>query len=309
MEKILITGATGNYGYTVIEELLKNGVDKKSIYAMARDEVKAKLLTPFGVNIVFGNYNDYNSMINAFAGIDKLLFVSSGELGNRSEQHRQVVKAAKNAKVDIAVHLDHGLKIDTVQQALDFGFTSVMFDGSRYDLPENIRLTSQVVEMAAKTGATTEAELGVVGGSEDGSENNKIVCTDPEVAESFAKKTGVDALAVAIGNAHGHYAAAPKLRYDVLEEISKRVRIPLVLHGGTGISPADFRRCIEYGVHKINIATANFDALTKEAERYFEQDGSYNYFQLNEAMVQGVYQNIKRHILIFNNQIPLDKIL
>ncbi len=220
-----------------------------------------------------------------------------------------MMKAAKNAKVDIAVHLDHGLKIDTVQQALDFGFTSVMFDGSRYDLPENIRLTSQVVEMAAKTGATREAELGVVGGSEDGSENNKIVCTDPEVAESFAKKTGVDALAVAIGNAHGHYAAAPKLRYDVLEEISKRVRIPLVLHGGTGISPADFRRCIEYGVHKINIATANFDALTKEAERYFEQDGSYNYFQLNEAMVQGVYQNIKRHILIFNNQVPLDKIL
>ncbi len=220
-----------------------------------------------------------------------------------------MMKAAKNAKVDIAVHLDHGLKIDTVQQALDFGFTSVMFDGSRYDLPGNIRLTSKVVEMAAKTGATTEAELGVVGGSEDGSVNNKIVCTDPEVAESFAKKTGVDALAVAIGNAHGHYAAAPKLRYDVLEEISKRVRIPLVLHGGTGISPADFRRCIEYGVHKINIATANFDALTKEAERYFEQDGSYNYFQLNEAMVQGVYQNIKRHILIFNNQIPLDKIL
>jgi len=220
-----------------------------------------------------------------------------------------MMQAAKNAKVDIAVHLDHGLKIDTVQQALDFGFTSVMFDGSRYDLPENIRLTSQVVEMAARTGATTEAELGVVGGSEDGSENHKIVCTDPEVAESFAKKTGVDALAVAIGNAHGHYAAAPKLRYDVLEEISKRVRIPLVLHGGTGISPADFRRCIEYGVHKINIATANFDALTKEAERYFEQDGSYNYFQLNEAMVQGVYQNIKRHILIFNNQIPLDKIL
>lgn len=220
-----------------------------------------------------------------------------------------MIKAAKNAKVDVAVHLDHGLKIDTVQQALDFGFTSVMFDGSRYDLPENIRLTKQVVEMAAKTGASTEAELGVVGGSEDGSENNKVVCTDPEVAEKFAEQTEVNALAVAIGNAHGHYAIVPKLRFDVLEKVAKRVNIPLVLHGGTGISPQDFRKCISYGVRKINIATANFDAITQEAGKYFQEDGTHNYFKLNEAMVRGVCQNVKRHIQIFNNQIPLEQIL
>jgi len=220
-----------------------------------------------------------------------------------------MIKAAKDAKVDIAVHLDHGLILETVRQALDLGFTSVMFDGSRYDLPENIGLTCQVVKMAKETGATTEAELGVVGGSEDGSENCEIVCTDPAVAESFAKTTGVDALAVAIGNAHGHYAGVPKLRLDVLEEIDKRVKVPLVLHGGTGISPTDFRSCISYGVRKINIATANFDALTEEAYNYFKQDGPYNYFSLNEAMVQGVYQNVKRHIQIFNNQVPLNQIL
>lgn len=219
-----------------------------------------------------------------------------------------MVKAAKCSKVDIAVHLDHGLTLETVKQALDLGFTSVMFDGSRYDLPENIELTRQVVKIAEKTGATTEAELGVVGGSEDGSENCKIICTDPAVAESFAEKTGVDALAVAIGNAHGHYVAVPKLRLDVLEKINKRVKIPLVLHGGTGISPEDFRNCISYGVRKINIATANFDALTDEAYNYFKHDGPYNYFSLNEAMVQGVYQNVKRHIQIFNNQIPLNQI-
>lgn len=120
MDKILITGATGNYGYTVIEELLKNGVDKKSIYAMARDEVKAKLLTPFGVNIVFGNYNDYNSMIDAFSGIDKLLFVSSGELGNRSEQHRQVVKAAKNAKVKHIFYTSQIHKTDNPSSPMKF---------------------------------------------------------------------------------------------------------------------------------------------------------------------------------------------
>jgi fructose-bisphosphate aldolase, class II len=219
-----------------------------------------------------------------------------------------MIKAARYSKVDIAVHLDHGLALETVKQALDLGFTSVMFDGSRYDLPQNMELTCQVVKMAKTTGATTEAELGVVGGSEDGNEKCKIVCTDPAVAESFAEKTGVDALAVAIGNAHGHYAAVPKLRLDVLEEIDRRVKIPLVLHGGTGISPEDFRNCISYGVRKINIATANFDALTDGAYDYFQHDGPYNYFSLNEAMVQGVYENVKRHIQIFNNKIPLDQI-
>lgn len=220
-----------------------------------------------------------------------------------------MIQAAKCSKVDIAVHLDHGLALDTVKQALDLGFTSVMFDGSKYDLPQNMELTRRVVEMAEKFGATTEAELGVVGGSEGGNENCKIVYTEPSVAESFAEETGVDALAVAIGNAHGHYAAVPKLRLDVLEEIDKRVKIPLVLHGGTGISPEDFRNCISHGVRKINIATANFDALTYEVQDYFKHGGPYNYFSLNEAMVQGVYQNVKRHIQIFNNRVPLDQIL
>lgn len=219
-----------------------------------------------------------------------------------------MIKAAKEAKVDVAVHLDHGLKISTVQQALDLGFTSVMFDGSRYDLAENIRLTTEVVAMASRTGSTTEAELGVVGGSEDGSENHKIVCTDPAVAKRFAEETGVDALAVAIGNAHGHYAAEPKLRFDILKEIADQVDLPLVLHGGTGISAEDFRRSITLGIRKINIATANFDALTQEAGIYFKEEASPNYFKLNEAMVRGVYKNVKRHIQIFNNQVPLDQI-
>lgn len=99
MKKVLITGATGNYGYAVIEAFIKKGVDKKNIYAMARDEAKASLLTPLGINVVFGDYNDYNSMVKAFSGIDKLLFVSSGEMKNRSIQHKQVVKAAKKASV------------------------------------------------------------------------------------------------------------------------------------------------------------------------------------------------------------------
>lgn len=220
-----------------------------------------------------------------------------------------MIHAAEKAKVPVAVHLDHGLTLDTVKQALDLRFTSIMFDGSRYDLKKNIEITAQAAEMSRRQGADVEAELGIVGGSEDGSTKGRIVCTDPDTAKDFAEKTGVDALAVAIGNAHGHYETVPNLQFEVLEEIHKKVAVPLVLHGGTGISPENFRKCIRYGIRKINIATANFDAVTLEAERYFRSDGTYNYFELNEAMVLGMYQNVKKHILIFNNRIPLEQIL
>lgn len=219
-----------------------------------------------------------------------------------------MLNAARNAGVEIAVHLDHGQTEETVREALGLGFSSVMFDGSRYEFSENVRLTSRVAAMARAAGASMEAELGVVGGSEDGSAGHKIVCTDPELARKFAEETGVDALAVAIGNAHGHYAAEPKLQFGVLEEIHEKVKVPLVLHGGTGISPADFRKCIRHGVRKINIATADFDALTRGAEDYFRAGGPYNYFKLNEAMVRGVYETVKAHILIFNNRLPLEQI-
>jgi NAD(P)H dehydrogenase (quinone) len=144
MEKILITGATGNYGYTVIEELLKNGVDKKSIYAMARDEAKAKLLIPLGVQIVSGNYDDYNSMINAFSGIDKLLFVSSVDLKNRSTQHKQVVKAAKNAKVKHILYTSQIHKTDNPSSPMKFVMKShlateiaIMKSGMNYTILRN----------------------------------------------------------------------------------------------------------------------------------------------------------------------------
>lgn len=219
-----------------------------------------------------------------------------------------MIQAANRSKVRIAVHLDHGFTLGTVKQALDLNFTSVMFDGSRFKMEDNMRLTTQVVGMACEKGADVEAELGVVGGSEDGGADKKIVCTDPDMAKEFAKKTGVDLLAVAIGNAHGHYATVPNLQFDVLEEIHKRVGVPLVLHGGSGIGAADFRKCIERGIRKINIATANFDSMTREVKQYFQTEGEHDYFRMNEAMVRGMYKNVKRHILIFNNRVPLDQI-
>lgn len=211
-----------------------------------------------------------------------------------------MVQAAKEARVDVAVHLDHGLTMETVQKALDLGFTSVMFDSSTYPFEENIARTRAVVKLAEKYGATVEAELGLVGGSEDGSCDHGIRCTDPEDAKVFCGETGIDALAVAIGNAHGNYPVAPKLAFDVLEQIHAKTAVPLVLHGGSGITDEDFQKAISLGIVKVNIATASFNRLTMRAEEYLQTDDKHNYFALNEAMVQGTFENVKHHIEVFN---------
>ncbi|MFV0364833.1 MAG: class II fructose-bisphosphate aldolase [Suipraeoptans sp.] len=213
-----------------------------------------------------------------------------------------MVAAAKEAKVDVAVHLDHGITMKTVDLALDLGFSSVMLDASRDEFSKNIERTALVVKKAKTYSATVEAELGLVGGSEDGSEDHGIKCTSPTDAKIFVDRTGIDALAVAIGNAHGDYPVAPTLRFDVLEEISENVNVPLVLHGGSGITDDDFRRAISLGIKKVNIATASFNSVTKEARKYFIDSESPNYFGLNEAMIQGTYENVKKHILVFNER-------
>lgn len=211
-----------------------------------------------------------------------------------------MVQAAKEAKVDVAVHLDHGLTFETVDKALELGFTSVMLDASTLPFEENIARVKAVVEKARKYGATVEAELGLVGGSEDGSCDHGIRCTDPDDAVVYARETDIDALAVAIGNAHGNYPVAPTLAFDVLEKIHEKVDIPLVLHGGSGITDKDFQRAISLGIRKVNIATASFNSLTAHVEKYMESTDKHNFFDLNEAMVQGTYENVKRHILVFN---------
>lgn len=210
-----------------------------------------------------------------------------------------MVEAARSSKVDIAVHLDHGLTLKTVQRALELGFTSVMLDASHEPFEQNIALTKEVVDLAAKYDATVESELGLVGGSEDGSSDRGISCTNPEDAAVFCRETGIDALAVAIGNAHGNYPVAPKLEFGVLKKINQNVDIPLVLHGGSGITDLDFQRSISLGIRKVNIATASFHALTAKAEEYFASSGKHNYFELNEAMAAGTYENVKKHIQVF----------
>lgn len=210
-----------------------------------------------------------------------------------------MVAAAEEADVPVAVHLDHGKTPCCIEQALDIGFTSVMFDGSHLPVEENIEITKGIVEIAKEYGAAVEAEIGCVGGSEDGSEDIAVNCTSPEQAKRFAEETKVDALAIAIGNAHGNYKEEPKLRFDILEKVHELVSIPLVLHGGTGISEKDFIRCHQNGIKKINIATATFDSVERSVRESYESGKIGGYYDLHQAEIDGAYNNAKKHMEIF----------
>ncbi|MBQ9015606.1 MAG: ketose-bisphosphate aldolase [Firmicutes bacterium] len=216
-----------------------------------------------------------------------------------------MVAAAKKASVDIAVHLDHGRSRKVIRQALDLGFTSVMYDGSSMPMKGNLQNTQQVVTMAKEYGAAVECEIGVVGGNEGGDYVHKIRYTDPVDAKVFSEKTGADAMAVAIGNAHGVYEGEPLLRFDILKQIRQKSALPLVLHGGSGISDEDFREAIRCGIRKVNIATASFMSAMEHAGAYLNGEGSAfapgapNWFGMSDAMVQGTYENVRHHIRVF----------
>ncbi len=177
--------------------------------------------------------------------------------------------AGRNARVPVALHLDHGTDFDQVMLCIRHGFTSVMIDGSRFPLEENIAFTKRVVDIAHSVGVSVEAELGKIGGTEDHitvSEKDATF-TDPNEAKIFVEETGVDSLAIAVGTAHGVYKGEPKLDYDRIKAIRDLVDIPLVLHGSSGVPEESLKKAISLGVCKINIDTdirAAFARAVKE---------------------------------------------
>lgn len=160
---------------------------------------------------------------------------------------------AEKARVPVVLHFDHGLTPELVVRAMALGFSSVMYDCSTVSYDENIRRCREMVSIAGAFGASVEAELGHVGANAGGGDSS--IYTEPEEARAFAAATGVDALAVAIGTAHGAYKSRPKLDIPRLREIAAATAVPLVLHGGSGLSDADFRACIDGGICKVNIFT------------------------------------------------------
>lgn len=182
-----------------------------------------------------------------------------------------VRRRIEEVKTPVTLHLDHGRSIDVVRRCLDLGFSSVMIDASQQPYEENVRITREVVQLAKTYGASVEAELGCVGGGEgnyvEGSVANRDDFTNPDLVSDFVARTGVDALAVAIGTVHGPYKGQPVLDLERLQEIRKRTEVPLVLHGGSGLSDQDFLNVVANGINKVNFYTGySLAAAAKVAE-------------------------------------------
>ncbi len=165
--------------------------------------------------------------------------------------------AARNAKVPVALHLDHGTDFDQVMLCIRHGFSSVMIDGSKYELEENIAITNKVIEVAHAVGVSVEAELGKIGGTEDDIvvDERDATFTDPNEAKKFVDETGVDYLAIAVGTAHGVYKGEPRLDFDRIKTIKDILNIPLVLHGSSGVPKEAIEKAVSLGINKINIDT------------------------------------------------------
>ncbi len=179
---------------------------------------------------------------------------------------------ADRVDIPIALQLDHGNSFELCMQALKVGYSSIMIDGSALGFEENIALTSKVVEACKPNGVSVEAELGTVGGKEDDLEVSEGGYTDPEQALEFVQRTGVSSLAVAIGTAHGLYKSSPVLDLARLKKIRAKVDVPLVLHGGSGLTDDDVRDCVNFGIRKVNFATELRIAFSDGVRDAFKED-------------------------------------
>jgi fructose-bisphosphate aldolase, class II len=194
---------------------------------------------------------------------------------------------AKKHNASFTLHLDHGDSFELAMICIQAGYSSVMFDGSHHPLDENIRLTKEVVRAAHAVEVSVEGEVGRIGGVEDNltvSEADAAL-TKVEDAIDFAQSTGVDALAIAIGNAHGFYTAEPRLDFSRLKEIRNRTRLPIVLHGGTGIPPEQIKKAIQLGIAKINIASKVRRAFMRATHQALQR--TPNTTEVREVFVEG----------------------
>jgi fructose-bisphosphate aldolase class II len=208
-----------------------------------------------------------------------------------------MIAAAKRASVPVVVHFDHGLTFERCIEALKLGFTSIMFDGSAGNANDNLRDTAEIVRICHAFGASVEGEIGHVGMAESGDGDVRDMYTTPEEAVSFSDATGVDALAIAIGTAHGVYKAKPHLDIGRLKEIRAALNTPLVLHGGSGLTDQDFRNTIEAGITKVNIHTdlclAGLAAIRSGIEE------GLDYLSLRQRKVEAIKAEVKKKLTLF----------
>lgn len=226
-----------------------------------------------------------------------------------------LIRAAELAPVPVSVHLDHGESLETVERALRAGFTSVMLDGSALPYEENVRLTREAVRLARSFGAAVEAELGAVPGREHYAESREqaevalpgvkesdFLYTDPHQARDFVSRTGCDFLAVSVGTVHGLYKGKVRLDFERLERIREAVPVPLVLHGGSGLGPEDYRRLIAGGIAKINFYAELSQAATRAVKEEVASDpGVAGILRLLSPIREAVQRVVEEKIEIWGS--------
>lgn len=213
-----------------------------------------------------------------------------------------LIPMAEKASVPVCVHYDHGLTFERCMEALKLGFTSIMYDCSTAPYEENVEKVARMVEICHAMGATVEGELGHVGDNAGAGKLEKPsdYFTQPDAAENFVSRTGVDSLAVAAGNAHGDYAFPPKLDFERIRVISERTGIPLVLHGGSGLSDDDFHKAVKLGVSKINIFT-DIDKAGRAGVEKGLREGAKTMMQLIPYEIEAMKEVVSEKIRLFGS--------
>lgn len=220
-----------------------------------------------------------------------------------------IIKAAKEVEIPVCVNLDHGHNFETVIRAIRAGFTSIMFDRSSAPLEENIAQTREIVKIAHSVGVGVEGEIGNIGGEAVGvaapipHAADESSFTKPEDAIRFYEETGVDALAISVGNVHGTYKGEPKLDFERIDKINKAIPIPLVLHGGSGISDNDFRKAVSLGISKINFYTEMSAKAVKTARDFLNDNPEcISYGDLSKIVQQSVKESVKDRMEVFGSK-------
>lgn len=209
-----------------------------------------------------------------------------------------IVKAlAERASVEVALNFDHGTELPLLKKALHDGYTSIMIDASQYDFEENIAKTKEMVKFAEQFDASVEAEIGNMGQTDD-MFTNDLMKTDPDQAAYFVQNTGIDCLAVSYGSSHGNYPEGyvPQFDFELLKEIKKKTKIPLVLHGGSGSGDKNIERSIQCGINKINVGCDFMNANTEAIKKHLELDPNINYWVMMNQ-VEKESQDIVKHYI------------
>lgn len=255
-------------------------------------------------------FDSLQAVIGAAEELNRPVIIAHAEVHNVFNDISMVgpamIAVARKAKVPVCVHLDHGVSVDMINSALELGFTSVMIDASALPYEKNLALTKQITEKAHQMGVSVEAELGRLVTGESGSSEAEALIkaedfyTRPDEAKDFCRETGIDALAIAFGTAHGFYSSAPKLDFDVVKGCAEATGLPLVMHGGSGVSEEDYGKAIASGIRKINYYSYMSKAGYLAAKAVIESGSTGYLHDVEHAAMLAMKEDVKRAISVFS---------